>query len=156
MNPEIAKKLHMLRAISPDRGAMERGKREILAIPNGGFSVRVFWREQPAWRRTLAYAFAVALLLIIPALSVNRGPSLSSLKDADKLSAEAASLPISIELREVRYQENRNELIGEAITEIEDTNVRHLKTNIIESELESASPSSNEDEIERLLEQITS
>ena len=56
----------------------------------------------------------------------------------------------------MRYQENRSELIGEAITEIEDTNVRHLKTNIIESELESAAPSSNEDEIERLLEQITS
>ncbi len=155
MNPKIAKKLHMLRAISPDRGAMERGKREILAEAQG-FSVRVSWLRQPVWARSLAYALAIIVLAMIPMLSVNRGPSLSSLKDANKLSAEAASLPISIELMEVRYQENRSELIGEAITEIEDTNVRHLKTNIIESELESAAPSSNEDEIERLLEQITS
>lgn len=154
MHNDIIKKLNMLRAIAPDRGAAERFKREILA-ERRGFSMRVYWSELPAWRRGLAYALAALLLIMIPALSVNRGPSLSSLKDADKLSAEASSLPISIELREVSYQENRSDLIGEAITEIEDTDVRHLKTSIIESEMSGNGAHSNEKEIDRLLEEIT-
>lgn len=155
MNSNTIKKLHMLRMITPEKGVKERVKREIFSEPRG-FSVRVYWRTQPVWRRALAYAFAVTLLIVVPALSVNRGPSLSSLKDAEKLSAEASALPISIELEEVRYRENRSELIGEAITEIEDTSVRHLKTNLIESEMESIVPLSNEKEINRLLDEITS
>lgn len=145
----------MLRSIAPENGVMERIKREILA-ERRGFSMRVLWQKQPSWAHGFVYALAILSLVLIPALSVNRGPSLSSLKDAGKLSAEAASLPISIELREVSYQENRSEIIGDAITEIKDTNVRHLKNGIIESEMDaSAKPSNSEEEINRLLDEVT-
>ena len=156
MNSEIIKKLHMLRAIAPSSELKERVKNQIFAEPRG-FSVRVFWGNQPVWARTGAYAFVLLLLVLLPALAFNRKPYLSSLRDAGKLSAEAASLPISIELEEVRYQENRNEIIGAAITEIKDTNVRHLKGALIESEIDEIVPASNSnEEIDRLLEQVTS
>ncbi len=156
MNSHIIKKLFMLRAIAPDREATERIKRLILE-EGQGFSVRVLWTRQPVWVRGLAYAAIILILVMIPVFSVNRAPSLSSLKDSEKLAAEAAGLPISIELQEINYQLDRNEVIGAAITEIRDTDVRHLKNDIIESEIKDLSPSpDSREEINKLLEQVTS
>lgn len=156
MHDDIIKKLNMLRMITPSKETMERVKHRILAEPRE-LSFRVMWSTRPVWARGLAYAFALIAIIVIPALSITRTPSLSSLKDSDKLYAEAASLPISIELEEVRYQSDRSEIIGMGLTEIQDSNVRHLKSGIIESEIEDITPISNsEDEIQRLLEEVTS
>jgi len=57
----------------------------------------------------------------------------------------------------VRYQTDRTEIIGMGLSEIQDSNVRHLKTGIIESEIEDITPSSDsEEEIQRLLDEVTS
>ena len=146
----------MLRMIAPSRETMERVKHRIFAEPRER-SFRVMWSSRPVWARGLAYSLALVAIIVVPALSMTRTPSLSSLKDADKLYAEAASLPISIELEEVRYQTDRTEIIGMGLSEIQDSNVRHLKTGIIESEIEDITPSSDsEEEIQRLLDEVTS
>jgi hypothetical protein len=151
----IKRKLKMLASIAPDRGFEARTRFAIVSTParRSVFSLPSF---QPTWIRGLGLGVAGLLIAAVPLLASYRSPSLSSLKDADKLSKEAAELPISIELEEVNYRNNTNEVITAAITEIRDTNVSHLKEGPIQSEIDDIQKAGTaNDEIDRLLENVT-
>lgn len=153
----LKKKLAILRYITPDRAFMARSK-ELILSEKQAFSLQFFFKNIGAPRLVTLGACGVILLVVFfPNLGIHGSPSLTSLKDAEKLSKEAETLPISIELQEVSYRNGKNEIITAAITEIRDTNVRHLKEEIIESETptqESPSAERNQ-EIDELLESVT-
>jgi hypothetical protein len=153
----LKKKLAILRYITPDRAFMARSK-EIILSEKQAFSLQFFFKSIGTPRLvTLGACVALLLIVAFPNFGIHNSPSLTSLKDADTLSKEAEMLPISIELQEVSYRNGKNEIITAAITEIRDTNVRHLKEEIIESETptqESPSADRNQ-EINKLLESVT-
>lgn len=151
----IKKKLAMLRHIYPDPGFMMNTKKDIL-LHSQVFSVSTLLKRSPIWLRTTsAVALLIMAIISIPFLN-KKQPSLSTLGNAEKLSAEAAELPISIELQELSYQNSNNEVITAAISEIKDTNSRHLNNKVIESEIENIKPQENrEDEINILLDRVT-
>lgn len=130
----IKRKLALLRYITPNQASMARLKNLILSEKQA-FSFQLFFRSIGTPRLvTLGASVAILLIALFPNINFHASPSLSSLKDVEKLSEEVAMLPISIELQEVSYRNGKNEIITAAITEIRDTNVRHLKEGILELE----------------------
>ena len=155
MEDKIIKQLYKLRALLPEKGVAERIKYKILD-ENQAFSFRFFLKSQPIWAKFAMYSVATIIIVSAPLLLSNRAPKLSSLKDAEKLSREVEMLPMSIELKEIEYQNYKNETISAAIAEIKNTNIRHLKKDVIQSEINDfEKETSTEEEINRLLESVT-
>lgn len=153
---KIIKKIELLKFIRPEAGFAARTRAEILSTPRP-FSLSFLFRTSPVWAKASMAGVAALLVILVPVFFSGTNPSLSSLENADELSAEAAGLPISIELQKVDYQNENSEVITAAISEIRDTNVRHLKAGVIESEIETIPETQTEnksEEIDRLLENV--
>lgn len=154
---KIIKKIELLKFIRPEAGFVARTRAEILSATQP-FSLSRLFRTSPVWAKASLAGVAALLVVLVPVFFSGTNPSLSSLENADELSAEAAGLPISIELQKVDYQNKNSEVITAAISEIRDNNVRHLNAGIIESEIETIPETKSEnksEEIDRLLESVT-
>jgi len=105
-----------------------------------------------------AGALAIAAFAVIAALhpfAPTSTPALSSLEDTQALTQELDNLNINIQLQDISYQTSANQTVAAAITEITDTQTKHLNTDTLQSEQQSAEPSENMNpEIDKLLNTI--
>lgn len=151
----LQKKIELLKHIRPDHAFVARTRMQILAEkPRIAFFV--LFRAKPLWMRATSIGIAAAALLFGTALFLPSTPQLSSLKNTEALAKEAETLPSGIELQAVNYQNDKNEVIKTAFAEINDTNTRHLKENVIESEMNTIQKTEEKNkEIDKLLESVT-
>ncbi len=84
------------------------------------------------------YGGALILLLLTASylVFVPSKPVVSAAFSPENLTKELANLSINIELREVSYRQSANLAIASALTEIENTSVKHLNQTLLESEEE--------------------
>lgn len=132
MESNIIKQLKSLSEVEP-RGAFAASSRETILATRQGFPFHIFF--QPL------YAGSFAALLLVITLSLvffsGRGSSAYASLDMDDLQTELQELTINITLDEVAYSESVNETVALALQEISnDSDVRHLNTNLLEAEQE--------------------
>ena len=135
----IKDQLKLLRAIEPDRNFAIRAKFEILAPTRSrSFSFPTFAIHRNAilaWSGaglTAILLFVVAIPLFFPK------PSMSASLSTETLINEYGSLPINIQLKEIKYDQTVNQTISSAITEVSNTKTKHLNSDILSSEAQKA------------------
>lgn len=150
----LEQKIKKLKYIIPDKEFKTRTKIMILN-ESQNFSFVSFLNHTSLLQRITAGVSFVALIFLPMIIMRITSPSLSSLKDTEKLSTEVSLLPVNIELKEINYHKNNSEIITAALSEVDDTNVRHLKEGIIQSEIETLTPKKdNNKEIEDLFKKV--
>ena len=107
-----------------------------------------------AWTGALAF---VALLLVILSSFVNRVSVSSLALNKEALAKELQDLTIAIQLSEVAYHQSVGQTINTALNEIKNSKTSHLSTITLQKEkavIESQTPSSEEKEIDALLNKV--
>lgn len=136
----IKDQLKQLRTIEPDRAFAIRAKYEILApAKSQGLSLfpklNIHRNVLLAWSGaglTAVLLFVVTIPLFFPK------PTLSASLSTETLMNEYGSLPINIQLKEIKYDQAVNQTIASAITEVSNTKTKHLNSTILNSEAQKA------------------
>lgn len=152
MNQFLIKQLEKFRIIEPDEIFLGRSRALVIAHTlqeNHHYHHHIEWR-------TLLWAASVAGVLTIAVMipRVIGRPHMSAL-DQDRLIKEMNALSINIQLKEIAYQEEVNQVIASALTEISNTDIRHLNTKVLEAEQEKFNFESSQDKtIDELLNKV--
>lgn len=151
----LNQQLKRLKAIVPDRGVMARSRAAILTERQKmplGILVSSFFSRPVAIGAGVFAAIVAAIALTHP---FTQAPVVSSLENTQALTQELNDLTINIQLQDISYQNEANQTVAAAITEIADTKTNHLNTGVLKSEQKSAEPSGNTNpEIDNLLNTI--
>jgi len=142
MHEKTIKQLKTLKEITPDSGFVSRTRNLFIATSAPKRVVSVF-----AWQYAGAFAVIVIFVLAIPFFFMPE-PTLASL-DTEVISKEIHTLPINVQLEEVRYNEAVQNTISDAISEAANTETNHLNLSLLEKEGSSTLPITNSDEIEK-------
>lgn len=151
--------LKQLKNIEPDANFAEKGRLFLLS-QKPSFSILYLFSFRKSLILTGSFVgLTVVLLLLSPILfTTTQNPALSSLDNSTKLNQELNNLSINIELREISYKKGANQTITAAITEISNTQTKHLNPSVLNSESEMLDPLKNtkdsSDNIDKLLERV--
>ncbi len=149
-NEEIKKNLNELRIIGPN----PEFKRALKAVVLNHKPERRVSFRLPFFR--IAGALAV-FVLIVTALTLELSPTpvLSSSFNPDALEKEFENLTINVQIEEIEYREKANQTIASALNEIENTNVKHLNSSLLQDEADNINLNdSTNPEIDALLETV--
>ena len=130
MNQELIQQLNKLKAIEPDPAFAKSCRHLILTLKP--MQTKPVFFNWPA----LVWAGGLALIMLVFAanyLLLPQKGNLSSL-DSNKLNQEFDNLDINIQLNEITYQQKINQDIASALTEIGETNIKHLNRSLLEEE----------------------
>lgn len=147
MNPDknLIQELKKLQAIQPDRAFLARGRKHFVNQKSSVWSI-------PRWAfASFVVVGALAVFTILPATLpfANSSTALS----ADAIQKEFDNLSIGVQLKELEY--NQEDSIVSALNEIRETRVQHLNTDLLNQESSLGDlPTSNSEEIEKLLNQV--
>jgi len=152
----IVKALRRFKAIEPNPVFAKTARALILATKKESR-----WTGPFRLPHLLPVAYGGVLVVLLLAVSyfvfVPSKPVVSAALNLENLTNELANLSINIELREVEYHQTANLAIASALTEIENTSVKHLNQTLLESEKENINlEESVNPEINRMLEAIIS
>ncbi len=147
MNPDkdLIRELKNLQAIQPDRAFLVRGRKN--------FETQAYAWPMPRWAlASLTVVGAFVVFTVLPAI-LPFSESSTALS-ADAIQKEFDNLSIGVQLKELEY--NQEDSIVSALNEIRETRSSHLNTDLLNQESSLGDlPVSNEEEINRLLKQIT-
>jgi hypothetical protein len=147
MNPDkdLIQELKNLQAIQPDRAFLARGRKN--------FETQAYAWPMPRWAlASLTVVGAFVVFTVLPAI-LPFSESSTALS-ADAIQKEFDNLSIGVQLKELEY--NQEDSIVSALNEIRETRSSHLNTDLLNQESSLGDlPVSNEEEINRLLKQIT-
>jgi hypothetical protein len=135
MNQDILEQLKSLKKIVPDAGFSARTRHIILAAP-------VAERAWPAffgWAKLAFGGLAVVAVLFI-AVILPGLPKTVPIASAEALSNEFNNLSVNIELQQITYNQNVNQTISSALTEITNNKLNHLNPAVLQSESSSVDP----------------
>ncbi|MFA6025495.1 MAG: hypothetical protein WC727_03570 [Ignavibacteriaceae bacterium] len=133
MHEHIIEQLKNLQSIKPDNGFVLRTRN--LFIPTSA-SVTAPSRTFSIFNWQYASAFALVLLcsiVAIPFFVFTPEETLASL-DTETLSSEIHSLPINVQLQELKYNETAQDTITSAVSEALNTDTNHLDQSLIMKE----------------------
>lgn len=151
MHNDLTTQLKKLRGITPDPDFSRRSKSVILALHSHPHATMF---RMPFALFTAGVVAMVLLVAVVVFPATRPSVSISSL-NADRLAQELNTLNISVQLKEIRYQQVSNQEIASAINEIGDTRTRHLNSDVLRSEQERIEPQKTANpEIDQLLEQV--
>lgn len=152
----IKSQLKQLKAITPDRDFAARAKLQILggerqtvvaALPR--FSVS---RSSWAW---LGAGLSTALIAVVMMIPLAFPEQTYASLNVENIANEYGNLPINIQLKEISYEQNVNQTIATALTEVSDTKIKHLNTEILKTEqAETLLPESSTTDVDAMLQQI--
>lgn len=150
--------LKQLKNIEPDTRFAERNRLFLLS-QKPSFSILHLFLSRKSLVLTGSFVSLAAIFLLLSAvLFTTKNPALSSLDNSTKLDQELNNLSINIELKEISYKAGANQIITAAITEISNTQTKHLNPSILNSESKMLDPFENtqndNNNIDRLLERI--
>lgn len=150
--------LKQLKKIEPDSKFAEKSRLFLLS-QKPSFSISYLFSSRKSLVLTGSFVgLTVILLLLSPILFTTQNPTLSSLDNSTKLNQELNNLSINIELKEISYKRSANQTITAAITEISNTQTKHLNPSILNSESKMLDPfknnQDNSDNIDKLLEKV--
>jgi len=154
MNQELIEQIKKLRAIEPDLAFKANSRNLILSYKTKKpFFNFIFNRPVLAWSGVLA--MAAVILAITTAVLSKPKEAFSSSFDAQKLNQEFSEMNINIQLNEIKYQQNVNQAITSALTEISQTQTKHLNSSVLEKEKNEmeTSLSESKSQIDELLNQ---
>ena len=150
MKQELIKELIKLRSIEPNRAFVKKCRLLILE-KTAQKPVIVLW-PRIVWIGALA---GLLLIITLPNLISRKQLNTASLNNVEKLSREFNEMAINIQLKEISYQQNINQAIASALTEISDTQIKHLNQSILEKEDNGFDVSNNQNqEINDLLNKV--
>lgn len=129
MKQEIIYKLNKLKGIEPDPTFVKKCRFLILEKASQK-PVLVLW-PRLIWIGALA---GLLLIIALPNLINRKQLNAASLNNVERLSREFNELTINIQLKEISYQQNINQAIASALTEISDTQVKHLNQSVLQEE----------------------
>lgn len=131
MDKEIVQKLKRLSVIKPEQDYILKSRRLILAVP----PARPALITSGAW----IGIFAVIILIIISSFTGNLFSKSGhiSLFDSEEIKNEFENLTISLQLEQITYQQNVNDVIASALNEIGDLNLYRTNPSLLEKELNS-------------------
>jgi len=146
MHEHIIKQLKSLQTIEPDNGFVFRTRN--LFVPATIATVNISPRPFSIFNWQYASAFALVLIsvIVIPFFMFTPEETLASL-DTQALTSEIHSLPINVQLEELKYNETAQETITTAVSEASNTDTNHLNTSLIRREGEIIN-AINEEEVE--------
>ncbi len=152
MNQELIGQIKKLRAIEPD-SAFKANSRNLILSHKTKKPLFVF--NWPVFAWSGAIAMAAVLLTVTAAFFSKPKEVFSSSFDAQKLNKEFSEMNINIQLKEIGYQQNVNQTITSALSEISQTQTKHLNASVLEKEKNEMEASSSEpgSQIEELLNQ---
>jgi len=134
-NNEILKALRALRAIEPDPVFAKTSRALILGAEKTGRLSGLF--PLPPLVQILYGGAVVAVLLVASYfLLIPSQPVVSAALNPENLTKELVNLSINIQLKELSYQQNANAAIASALSEIQNTSVKHLNQTLLEGEEE--------------------
>ncbi|MCL4403854.1 hypothetical protein M1432_00670 [Patescibacteria group bacterium] len=150
MKTDILEQLKTLKKIAPDAEFAARSRRTILALAPERRSRMIF----AAWPRMALGAAALATVFVF-AFFFPGAPKTVPIASADALSSEFNNLSINIELKQISYNQNTNQTISSALTEISGTSTNHLNPAVLKAESEPFDPNApvSNPEIDKLLNQ---
>ena len=146
MHEKTIKQLKTLKEITPDSGFVSRTRNLFIATPAPRRVVSLF-----AWQYAGAFAVIIILILAIPFFFMPE-PTLASL-DTEVISKEIHTLPINIQLEEVKYNETVQNTITDAISEASNTETNHLNLSLLEKE-KSSTTQINGNKIEKTVDDL--
>lgn len=154
-NKDIIQKLINLQSIKPDAAFLAHS-RNLIFTEKQKFSPTYTLREY--FNKPIFVAVSLCMVFVIGTSVMflsTRNTSLSSLQQTNNLQEEFQNLSINIQLKEISYSSDANEMITAAITEISDTKTRHLNQDILESEKNLIQPEgTSETKIDTMLDQV--
>jgi hypothetical protein len=149
MNQELIDYIKKLQNIQPDPIFREKCRTAVLSYKT----------KKPFWRMpVLAWSGVFAILALIFATGIaifSKPKEAFSSFDEHKINKEFANLNINIQLNEIKYQQKVNQTINSALTEISESQIKHLNIDVLEKEKNEIDASSTEiNQIEELLNQV--
>lgn len=150
MNPNILEQLKTLKKIVPDAEFAARSRRAILVVSPERRTRLVF----VSWSR-MAWGAAALAAVFVFAFFFPGAPKTVPIASADALSSEFNNLSINIELKQISYNQNANQTISSALTEISGTSTNHLNPSVLKAESDPFDPNApvSNPEIDKLLNQ---
>lgn len=142
MHEEIIKQLKTLREINPDSGFVSRTRRNFSSPTSTPSRVILLF----SWKYIGAFAMIIIMVFAIPLFFMPE-QTLASL-DSETISKEIHTLPINVQLEEIRYNDSVQNTISDAISEASNTDTSHLNTSLLEKEGSSSLQTKN-NEIEK-------
>lgn len=149
MDKHIINHLQTFKNVTPDSDFAANTRRLVLAIHPSPYRL-------PLWVWGISFA-AVLLAIISSGLLITSPPVISSSLDSELLRQEFNELDINIHLKEVTYQQDINQTISSALTEISNVQISHLNPSILKSEEErirELEEESEASEIDALLDKV--
>lgn len=137
MHEHLIKQLKSLQTIEPDNGFVLRTRNIFVptpissATPSRTFSIF-------NWQYASAFALVLVCVLAIPFFALTPEETLASL-DTQILTSEIHSLPINVQLQELKYNETTQDTITKAVSEALNTDTNHLDRSLIIKEEEGIS-----------------
>lgn len=150
MQNDIFEQLKDLRSVAPDADFAARTKRIILAEPRG----RAVWPTLVGWPKVVFGGLATAAVLLL-AVILPGMPKTVPIASAEALNNEFNGLSINIELQQISYNQNVNQTIASALSEITTNKLNHLNPAVIQAEGNSLDPNlpASDPQIDALLNQ---
>ncbi|MFA6407502.1 MAG: hypothetical protein WCV80_02230 [Candidatus Paceibacterota bacterium] len=157
MKNATIEQLKKLKYIEPDHGFVLRARNEIFAGSKPAFSMpsRMPTFAIPMWALSGAAltALLVGVSFIVPMMFPR--PAFSASLNMNTLATEYGSLPINIQLKEIKYEQSMNQAVASAISEVSDTKTQHLNTELLQTEEKGATlTETNSTQIDSLLETL--
>ncbi len=151
MKNDILEQLKSLKTIVPDADFAFRTKRTVLAIPTPGMR----WDFLAAWPKVTLGVAVLAVLVVV--LGVPGAPKAVPIASAEALNNEFTNLSINIEVKQISYNQNTNQAIASALSEIGSTKANHLNPAVLEAESQSVDPNvpASNPQIDDLLKQVS-
>jgi len=156
MQPEIIKQLKKLKSIRPETNFVFTAKQNILTTPQKRFFTFTYFQTRFLLTGT-TIVLLLTLTLSIANLSKTSSLSKNFFSNPEEITREFENLDINIQLQEINYRQNINEIIALALNEITDKEPTYLKSSILENELNSFKINNNtekNEKIEELLNKI--
>ncbi|HXF44065.1 MAG TPA: hypothetical protein VNK70_01215 [Candidatus Paceibacterota bacterium] len=149
--------LRKLRMVEPNRAFALASRQSILESPRPGLHYGGLFRFITSPHLAYVGATLVIFLVISYFLFIPSKPVVSAALSPENIENELAALSINVQIREVAYQQNANVAIASALSEIENTSVKHLNQTLLESEKETFDmKESVNPEIEKMLDAVIS
>lgn len=136
---EITEKIKMLQRIEPDAVFRARVKTELLSLPPKKkllFLTR-FSSKNINILRVFSFggAAVAAIVMTFVFFAPARTPAIASLENS-QLVDELSGFSINIQLEEIAYRNAADQIISSAITEIRNTEIKHMNPSVIKEEQE--------------------
>ncbi len=155
MNQYLLEKIKNLQAVEPE-AAFKLNSRNLILSHKTKKPLFAFNFNWPVWAWSGAVAMAAILITITTAILSKPKEAFSSSFDAQKLNKEFSDLNINLQLSEIKYQQKVDQAINSALTEITETQTKHLNASVLEKEESEMETQPSESQIDELLDQVAS